>query len=299
MKRKSDASEDGTTKRRNSRFAASLPAAAMQPAALAVPGLGVGFMQSDVMQRARKAIETQHTIQQQILTVSTIIANTKSSLVCPPPFQLPFLIACSQGIGKDTFKPAPLRLDNQGRAVDETGQVISQEIRPVASLQANIRGQEPGVNPYLAHKSVDTDDRSKTLDPRINTTTRNSRAAKSFEFVKQGTYIKQGEKARQIEERKIFSGLGSGRNSNSYSATGIAQMNELEEGASAGLGPGVGVGVGESGYELPSQPLEPVPGLEWWDEAYLPKEKRNERKTGVKNLEVRSSHVPIQMVGVQ
>jgi hypothetical protein len=36
---------------------------------------------------------------------------------------------------------------------------------------------------------------------------------------------------------------------------------------------------GGDGFELPSQSLVPVPGLEPWDEAFLPKEKRIARKT--------------------
>jgi hypothetical protein len=84
MKRKAADEDGGTTKRRNSRFADPPPAPVVPGLPTAIPGFGVGFMQSDVMQRARRAIEVQHAIQQQILTVSTIITNTKSSLVRGP-----------------------------------------------------------------------------------------------------------------------------------------------------------------------------------------------------------------------
>ena len=53
-------------------------------------------------------------------------------------------------------------------------------------------------------------------------------------------------------------------------------QEEEEEDDAMQVAPRVGA---ENGIlELPSQSLEPVPGLEPWDEAFLPKEKRIARK---------------------
>lgn len=82
--------------------------------------------------------------------------------------------------GKETFMPAPLLLDDQGRQVDAEGKVIADKPtitanagRPTdrgSSHQAAApRGNQ---NPYLSHRAVDKDDKLDAVDPRLRTSKR-------------------------------------------------------------------------------------------------------------------------------
>ncbi|KDO29416.1 hypothetical protein SPRG_05953 [Saprolegnia parasitica CBS 223.65] len=176
-------------------------------------------------------------------------------------------------IGRGSFLPAPLLLDNEGRHIDADGNVIEEKVAPVATLKANLGAgaeaekakQKKPVNPYLSFRSVDHRDRVDTVDPRLKTRNRDTRGAKNFTFVKQGTYIKQGEQLRAREAKKMLAGFSSGRNPNAYVKESVVDLGEDEAGDAAATA---------TSLEVPMKLEEPVPEVEWWDIPYLPKEKQ-------------------------
>ena len=89
-----------------------------------------------------------------------------------------------------------LRLDEQGRAVDQTGKVIKEE-GPVHTLKANVAAKK--VNPYLVTAGVGEEEeegeegveQGMGVDPRIKTRTRHTKDKKTFQWHKEGTFVKQ------------------------------------------------------------------------------------------------------------
>lgn len=114
-----------------------------------------------------------------------------------------------------------------GREIDEKGQIVAHNVEVVKTLAANAAAlKAKKENPYLAHRSKvevaavvpdtigkeDAKPAVATLDPRLKiTSSRDQRAKKSFHFVEEGTYVKEADKLRQKEERKVIAGYSSGR----------------------------------------------------------------------------------------
>eukprot|EP00937_MAST-01D_sp_MAST-1D-sp2_P003648 g3648.t1 len=218
------------------------------------------------------------------------------------------IAAAKRGAGAQacaSFVPAPLLLDKQGRTVDARGNVVVpvQQSAP-ATLKANMSGGGGGggANPYLAHRAGagagagasaasdagagadDGDDAdgaaAEGFDPRLRLKQRETRARKSFSFVKQGTYVKQGDSLRAREAGKMMAGFMSGRNPATRGAAGRGIAFVKEGSASASVSGGsVAVlgGPGEDELVLPPAPDDPIPECEWWDEAFLPAEQRKAR----------------------
>lgn len=70
--------------------------------------------------------------------------------------------------GGKTFMPAPLLLDEQGRQIDESGNVINENIAPtIATLKANKASTRIAQNPYLVFRNIDKEDKLDSLDPRL------------------------------------------------------------------------------------------------------------------------------------
>lgn len=112
-----------------------------------------------------------------------------------------------------------------GREIDDKGRIVTNKAEVVKTLAANTAAMKAKKeNPYLAHRSkaeapvavADTAEESKpelaALDPRLKGgSSRDLRAKKSFNFVEEGTYVKEADKIRQKEERKVIAGYSSGR----------------------------------------------------------------------------------------
>lgn len=106
------------------------------------------------------------------------------------------------------------------------------------------------------------------------------RAAKSFQFVTQGTYVKQGEQVRAREAKKMLAGFTSGRNPRGYQKESIVPVDE--DAAEAAAGDATGGSVSEPAtvtvehieVDVPLKPVVRVPDVEWWDIEYLPKDQR-------------------------
>ncbi|ETW02411.1 hypothetical protein H310_05926 [Aphanomyces invadans] len=179
------------------------------------------------------------------------------------------------GYEKKSFMPAPLLLDEQGRHIDADGNVIESTVATHATIKANIsvadaqKEAPQAVNPYLSFRSIDKDDRVDSVDPRLKTKKRETRGAKNFNFVKQGTFVKQGEQMRAKEAKKMLAGFSSGRNPNAYVKETVADIPDA-------AGPtGDGDATTPAIVDVPMKPDAPVPEIEWWDIIFLPKDKQD------------------------
>jgi U4/U6 small nuclear ribonucleoprotein PRP3 len=103
---------------------------------------------------------------------------------------------------------------------------------------------------------------------------------KNFTFVKQGTYIKQGEQLRAREAKKMLAGFSSGRNPNAYVKETVADIDENEPTTAAAESKNGDeeakndAQVSKVALDVPMKSDEPIPEVEWWDMVFLAKEKQ-------------------------
>ena len=253
---------DGEKKQRRSRFSDS--AVELPPPSAAAPGLS--------------ALQAQ--LAQQIASVSSLLSTAQQN--------------------KAAKKAAnyTLKLNAEGKEVDDKGNVVNHDLRLIRSAAANIAVEQQQrkskkENPYLAHRvaaaaagggkdraaAPETEDAPAAapgVDERIRANPiREMRAKKALKFVEAGSYLQQAEELRQKEERKAVAGYTSGRK--------IIERGERGEGEGEGEGEGAdGDGAGGSVFVVPSAADSGVvPAVEWWDEAFLPKELRELRRRSV------------------
>ncbi|ETN04700.1 hypothetical protein PPTG_14507 [Phytophthora nicotianae INRA-310] len=185
----------------------------------------------------------------------------------------------ARAAGSGTYMPAPLLLDEQGREIDAAGNVVVKKPSE-ATLKANqgARGSDAAKknqNPYLSHRTVDEDDKLEAVDPRLKVTKRETRARKTFNFVAQGTYVKQAEQVRARDAKKMMAGFTSGRNPRGYQKESIVPIDESTEPTEST--PEDDEKSSEMEIDSVDVPLKPemsTPDVEWWDVEYLPKDKR-------------------------
>ncbi|POM65316.1 U4/U6 small nuclear ribonucleoprotein Prp3, partial [Phytophthora palmivora] len=183
--------------------------------------------------------------------------------------------AMQSAVPVGTFMPAPLLLDEQGREIDAEGNVVAEKPK-VATLKANqgTRGDAPKKiqNPYLSHRTVEDEDKLDTMDPRLKVTKRETRARKTFNFVAQGTYVKQAEQVRARDAKKMMAGFTSGRNPRGYQKESIVPIDETAEPTPEDDEKSTKMEV--DSVDVPPKPEMSTPDVEWWDVEYLPKDKR-------------------------
>ncbi|KAF0684935.1 Aste57867_23179 [Aphanomyces stellatus] len=217
----------------------------------------IGSLPTEDKERARLEAEKKARIQQ-------IAQSTRE--------KLNLVQGMSWGLEKKAYMPAPLLLDEQGRHIDAMGNVLTDTVAPVATLKANLSVADAQkevpkqVNPYLSFRSIEKEDRVDWMDPRLKTTKRETRGAKNFSFVKQGTFVKQGEQMRAREAKKMLAGFSSGRNPNAYVKETVADVDESDDVATTAAA--------TEAIEVPMKADEPVPEVEWWDMVFLPKDKQ-------------------------
>jgi len=102
------------------------------------------------------------------------------------------------------------------------------------------------------------------------------RAAKTFNFVKEGTYVKQAEQVRAREAKKMLAGFTSGRNPRGYQKEAIVAIDDDDAVAEASVGSSkTEVEAMEiHDIEVPPRPASLTPDVEWWDIEFLPKDQR-------------------------
>jgi len=180
--------------------------------------------------------------------------------------------------GTNSKKPKfhTLILDDQGRAVDQYGSLLEAS-GPVRTLKAN-QSQVPvqKKNPYLAHLSSSFLTVKPNEGDQVKTKNRDFKKKKALQFVESGTYVRQGDRLRNKEAKKLMAGITSGRVGG---GSGIALVGEVddEEGVQKALRD-------DDSFVsfLPPYPgLEEVPVMEWWDLDFLPDSIQREKARSV------------------
>ena len=213
----------------------------------------------------------------QLAAVNALL-NTKTTAAATTTTTAPSL-----SLSNDNKKPAykALLLDSLGREIDENGNLVKHDINQIKSLKANVNIQQKKDNPYLAHRKLKNDDDnndSSFIDHRLSISNKRSdaRAKKSLSFVEEGKYIQQEEEIRAKEERKIVSGYASGRKAiekaHRLNDTKTTDDNDMDTAMDEEV-------VTNDIIEIPP-PADGgiVPILEWWDEVYIAKNIREDRK---------------------
>lgn len=117
--------------------------------------------------------DIQAQIAAQIASVTSILQNTKRA---------------GTGIGVEQVQKRILRLDSQGREIDERGNVIK-VTGPIKTLAANVAenyANKKKENPYLSTVKLDDEEELDSVDSRIKLANRDIKAKKAFNFVEAG-----------------------------------------------------------------------------------------------------------------
>uniref|UniRef100_K3W6M6 Uncharacterized protein n=1 Tax=Globisporangium ultimum (strain ATCC 200006 / CBS 805.95 / DAOM BR144) TaxID=431595 RepID=K3W6M6_GLOUD len=275
---------------------ATTTAQAAAQAAPTIPFAGVATARSngDVDEQIRVAEEKRRRTDQIYKSVQQQMSHIQALLRKPGTVAASTTSTATAAAGgggsttSGTFMPAPLLLDEQGRQIDAAGNVIADPLpAPVATLKANqssgttaarsssTQQKQQNANPYLSHRTVDKEDAVDAVDPRLTIKKRETRGAKSFQFVTHGTYIKQGEQVRAREAKKMLAGFTSGRNPRGYQKESIVPVDEAADaGAGATSTDAAAVPMELYDVDVPVKPESQTPDVEWWDIEYLPKDKR-------------------------
>jgi len=164
--------------------------------------------------------------------------------VAPP--QPPPITTMSSGVAAG---PRPLRLDAEGREIDEQGRVISSgRIPVVATLAINKRVQRESLF-KLETPTIETDPtKNRYFDPRMPTPKLN-RPRRGFNFVEAGTYVKKAQRMRtKLAKELLESSVGEEGDVSGLSEKSLI-LKEAED--------------------IIHKEEEPVPDVEWWDAPLL------------------------------
>lgn len=129
------------------------------------PLLGVPNV-SNAADKMAQAAEMQRQLAAQMASVSSMLNLVNKNKV--------------KGDRKAAYRP--LLLDDQGRHIDEHGNVIKTDIQQVKTLAANVLEQKKKENPYLLNSVEDIE----PVDDRLVIGSRNLRAKKALKFVDAG-----------------------------------------------------------------------------------------------------------------
>ena len=254
----------------------------------------------EVSQASARANELKKEIEEKMKLVQSFIMNNKG------------------GEKKAAYRPLLLdaqgrEIDEHGNLVKREIMPVKTLAANMAAVTANKKKE----NPYLAHRNssasnvplvaslapsnsssaatVVSTDEGKDLnqppvpgtdfivDERIPIRKRELKAKKALHFDETSKYVREAQKQAEKEERKMIAGYASGRKQlekgtlPSLSVEAIPS-NEPEPGKST-----VVSAVDLSDDAVVAQLVPPahdpiVPPMEWWDEAFLPKQRRDQRK---------------------
>jgi hypothetical protein len=118
------------------------------------------------------------------------------------------------------------------------------------------------------------------VDPRLVEANRRSRGKRAFQFIAEGSIVKEAEHLRQKEAKnKIIAqtrGPGSRRKPTRHGELGGDEDAAAEDGD---FNPNKLLMAGAAAVAVPARPPPdgPVPDVEWWDAAFLPADKRKNR----------------------
>uniref|UniRef100_A0A7S3JYS4 Uncharacterized protein n=1 Tax=Aureoumbra lagunensis TaxID=44058 RepID=A0A7S3JYS4_9STRA len=154
-------------------------------------------------------------------------------------------------------RPAPLKLDELGREINGDGRVLKKH-RTVVSLLANKKIETDAVtkkvnNPYSARKVVDATDTldDELIDARLVTKRRETRKARGLDFIPEGHYIKVAEATRR---------------------EGTVHIEHVPDDITTKIDNEIPQKKDDNLLPRRSEHFASIPGMEWWDEPFLPKE---------------------------
>lgn len=142
---------------------------------------------------------------------------------------------------KPTKEQLSLRIDAQGREIDAQGNLIEKKVE-----------KKKEVNPY-ALRYVELGDALDVKDPRVVTKRREAKKARAFQFVEEGHYVKIAEATRANQGVRV-------------------EAVEDEDGAVEAVR-----SKRKKGLPRRREHVASVPGMEWWDEEFVPKDVRQKR----------------------
>ncbi|KAF1335476.1 U4/u6 small nuclear ribonucleoprotein prp3, partial [Globisporangium splendens] len=291
------------------KIARAIPGTAATAQVPTIPFAGAATARSngDVDEQIRIAEEKRRRTDQIYKSVQEQMSHIQALLRKPGAAAAPTTSTTAKGgsIASGTFMPAPLLLDEQGRQIDAAGNVIADPLpATVATLKANqssgtttarSSSTQQNANPYLSHRTVDKEDAVDAVDPRLTIKKRETRGAKSFQFVTHGTYIKQAEQVRAREAKKMLAGFTSGRNPRGYQKESIVPVDEAANAdTDATSKDAAATSMELYDVDVPMKPESQTPDVEWWDVEYLPKDKRaNVDKFGLIKIKSRKENPEI------
>lgn len=229
--------------------------------------------------KAKKLLESQKALQAKLAAakLKAPAAAAAATQRAPPPAVRPPLPAFPQpgllpqglprGAAKPTFRPAALRLDDQGREIDEFGNLVQTKTESVTTLKVNQK------RPELARMNQEAPPPEKPDRPTteeffdegigfrgMRKLDRRRRA--NFEFVREGQFQKEAEIAR-IRQEFGDEGVRQLRARQQEEKRAAAQAT-----VDANLIPLGARKVGEeAGPPTPAQ--DAIPEVEWWDARIL------------------------------
>jgi U4/U6 small nuclear ribonucleoprotein PRP3 len=256
--KEAEGGEERPRKRRfKSRFGDAAPSAAASVASI----LG-----EDPAVKAAKLHDLQQSIAAQIARTSAALGQLKPN-------------APSLSLGTKKARDLSIRLDEQGREVDESGAVLAvkDSIAPVVTLKANQQVLKKAAgNPYLMHRTAEREkteeggDSEVVLDPELRARPARAKVGRpSFSFVQEGTFIRKAEQMREKElvreHRRLIRGGTSA---------------DRQDGAAEAQGDHYGELVRKIPPPRDALRHGAVPAIEWWDEALLSKTVRESMAAG-------------------
>lgn len=126
------------------------------------------------------------------------------------------------------------------------------------------------------------------VDDRVVIGDRSIRSKKALKFHEPGKYIQKEEEEHLKEERKIIAGYASGRKALGISAahTHTAEDTAADDDESTDTTLPAGLSGGSEDECAVPRPIDDgvLPSMEWWDELFLPKTTRENRKKYVYNV---------------
>lgn len=255
----STVAEDAEPKR--SRFGDASASAVTKPA-----------LSLEALEKAKRALQLKQKIQEKLKNLPQLqkLAAAQAQGIGAPGAAA--LAASDESRG---FRPAPLRLDAQGREIDAQGNVIAQPLQVVSTLLVNQHAllRKVGIQVDLPLPAPEPEpapaappEESAFFDPRMGARAlkrMDRRKRSAFEFVQEGQYQKQAE----IMRLKLKYGTDSSRRFRSAPSRGIGPSmdpNLIPLGGDPNRIPlGKRVEVVEEDEE------EEAPDVEWWDVALL------------------------------
>ncbi|KAL3131502.1 U4/U6-U5 snRNP complex subunit prp3 [Trebouxia sp. C0009 RCD-2024] len=170
---------------------------------------------------------------------------------------------------KPTFRPAALRLDDQGREIDEFGNLVQNRTESITTLKVNQK------RPELARMNqeapaADKPDRPTTeeyFDEGIGfrgMRKLDRRRRSNFEFVREGQFQKEAEIARirqEFGDEGVRQLRARQQEEKRAAAQATVDANLIPLGARRGADAGAAAG--------PSVPQHAIPEVEWWDARIL------------------------------